>query len=288
MCDAACSGNPCPIGTTYEETCKSIGWFSSWWFWRYVKPKPPHRLRTRTHTVKLTPPPTLRWGGYEHEDWCALPSSSIPSSAIDVTRTNVLYGSIPASCLAFDCTGDVFSAASCNTLGSGWNEESVTTECGREAGFGTTASRPCVASKGSYEIRTCTQTEGNKGFILSSSNIENRNECWPEMGYASNKFATCQAQFNGYDYYAAYYMNSDKDCVQLQDHPRVVQRRPQPCRRRSQDAGQRSSPNMKTQSIGAGASLAVAPAAVIGLFFMKKKMKKKQKEETPLVGNENL
>ncbi|GMI17159.1 hypothetical protein TrLO_g2798 [Triparma laevis f. longispina] len=217
MCDAACSGNPCPIGTTYEETCKSIGWFSSWWFWR--------------------------WGGYEHEDWCALPSSSIPSSAIDVTRTNVLYGSIPASCLAFDCTGDVFSAASCNTLGSGWNEESVTTECGREAGFGTTASRPC-------------------------------------------------AQFNGYDYYAAYYMNSDKDCVQISDSSKIIPGLSNVDPNLVDGAPKMlvngAPPNMKTQSIGAGASLAVAPAAVIGLFFMKNKMKKKQKEETPLVGNENL
>jgi len=35
ICDAACDmSHVCPTGTEYQETCKRIKRFKSWWFWR--------------------------------------------------------------------------------------------------------------------------------------------------------------------------------------------------------------------------------------------------------------
>lgn len=84
-------------------------------------------------------------------------------------------------------------------------ETNVESVCGKEAGLAT--NRPCDPGEGFYEVRTCEKTGSQKIFMLTSWNIEERNECWPELGYTNKEFNICQAAFNAVDYYSTFYMN---------------------------------------------------------------------------------
>jgi len=254
-------GDVCPRGTTYQSKCKCVKWWSSWWFWR--------------------------WGSCDNEEWCLAPSA--PAGSKGVTKTEVKYGKISSWCLVQDCTGTVARAPACP---SGYTETKLEEICGKEAGFATI--RPCQASKGFYEVRTCEQTNDWTTFLLSSYNIEDRNECWPELGFAENKFPTCQSQYNYLDYYEAYYMNQAGDCLELDGGANVVPglTHADP---NLEDAPQMlsssSTPTVSTTSVGSGAGLMVAPAAVVGLLFARRRggMRKRRKEdEKKLTEDEQL
>ena len=151
-----------------------------------------------------------------------------------------------------------------------------------------------MASKGFYEVRSCELTNDWTTFLLSKYSVEDRNECWPELGFAENKFLTCQSQYNNVDYYEAYYMNQAGDCLELDGGANVVPglSHADP---NLEDAPQMLSsataPTVSTTSIGPGAGLMVAPAAVVGLIFARRRVgmrKRKKEDEKKLTEDEQL
>ena len=141
--------------------------------------------------------------------------------------------------------------------------------------------RPCDDGKGFYEAKICAKTiDSTKIFILSKYSIEDRGECWPELPYSKGKFNTCQAYYNDVAYYEAFYQSSSGQCVSVVDasvvaNPNIANIEETPVM--STSSNQASS--ISSSSIGAGASLAVAPAAVLGLLFFKRKGKKNVAED---------
>ena len=106
VCEPSCS-NPCEGDfLKHVESCTTIGWWSSWWFWQ--------------------------WGSSTYEDWCE-PIGSLPSDAVSVAKTLTVTSTIPTSCLFGGCEG-VVQPISCP---SGFDTVSSEDVCAKEAGLAT-------------------------------------------------------------------------------------------------------------------------------------------------------
>jgi hypothetical protein len=232
-------------GTKYKETCQYNGWFRSWWFWR--------------------------WGGYTlKEDWCELNWSKldIESDSIDIGDFKTLTGTTP--------NGNTAAAPSCSSLGGAWTQDgATTTQCFTYSGFG--SNRDCDPSKGDYEVKRCVKSAG-RVFALTKYSIQD-DQCWPEAGYgnSNNKFPTCGVSKS------LYQMNEDGSCQDAFGRGNTVSANPRFSSTQSASVASANAPT--SASIGGGAAVVIAPAAIIGAFLVRKAKRKKVPEKAPLNDN---
>jgi hypothetical protein len=230
--------------------------------------------------------------------WC-VPNAAILEDGRDaapVYDTTVTSSSIDARCLFSDCTGIVSAAPACPSGYIDYDPPRTLDECGKESGFAT-AGRQCDPEKGFYQTRWCKAGEPTSVFMNWSWSTDYVNDefpdgkCLPQKA-RDNKFPTCfwcmaegAEQKNGAQNNAAlggacydmFTQNLDGTCLEYASQDggelRTIGNPTDATGQSERSAIDLSNP----VGVGAGASLPVVGAAVIGLavWGKKKGMKKR-------------